>query len=149
VLFGGGQANLYEYVGSNPVGLRDPLGLWCVGGSVYEGVGGGAQICSSEEGLSACFEVGFGVGLDIGVGNGKLANDDESIVAEAKASVPGFGVGTGLELNNCGELNPTGQIDAGPFSYKGDGVVEIQPPALAAGLQAKLAAKVCRRIGGK
>src|SRR5687768_18011112 len=31
-LYGGGQANLYEYAGSDPVGQRDPTGLFCVGG---------------------------------------------------------------------------------------------------------------------
>ena len=38
ILFDGGQANLYVYAGSDPVGQRDPTGLLCVGGSVYAGL---------------------------------------------------------------------------------------------------------------
>jgi RHS repeat-associated protein len=41
VLYDGGQANLFVYLGNDPVGLRDPLGLWCFGGSVCLGFGSG------------------------------------------------------------------------------------------------------------
>jgi RHS repeat-associated protein len=41
-LFGGRQANLYAYAGNDPVDGRDPSGLFCVGGSVYDGIGGGS-----------------------------------------------------------------------------------------------------------
>jgi RHS repeat-associated protein len=148
-LYGGGQANLYTYVAGDPVALRDPLGLWCVGGSVYEGVGAGAQICHTDEGTAVCFEVGFGFGLNAGVDNGKLPPDGESIVAEAKAGVGGFGVGIGGELNNCGEVSNTGSIDILAVNVNvGDGTVQLQPPSLKAAAQIKVAAKVCRRIGG-
>ncbi|HEU4840799.1 MAG TPA: RHS repeat-associated core domain-containing protein, partial [Ilumatobacteraceae bacterium] len=148
-LYDGGQANLYTYVAGDPVALRDPLGLWCVGGSVYEGVGAGAQICHTDEGTAVCFEVGFGFGLNAGVDNGKLPPDGESIVAEAKASVGGFGVGIGGELNNCGEVSNTGSIDLLALNVNvGDGTLQLQPPSLGASAQIKVAAKVCRRIGG-
>ena len=55
VLFEGGQFNLYAYVGNSPVTFRDPLGLWCVGASAYEGFGGGAKICNDPEGLTICW----------------------------------------------------------------------------------------------
>ncbi len=147
-LYDGGQANLYTYVAGDPVALRDPLGLWCVGGSVYEGVGAGAQICHTDEGTAVCFEVGFGFGLNAGVDNGKLPPDGESIVAEAKASVGGFGVGIGGELNNCGEVSNTGSIDVLALNVNvGDGTLQLQPPSLKAAAQIKVAAKVCRRLG--
>ena len=113
-LYDGGQTNLYAYVGNDPVSQRDPLGLWCVGGSVYDGVGAGAQICSTDEGMSVCFEVGFGVGLDFGVDNGGLPPDGETIVAAGEGVAAGLGVGVGVELDNCGRAKPTGSIDAGP-----------------------------------
>jgi RHS repeat-associated protein len=148
VLYEGGQANLYVYVGNDPVSLRDPLGLWCVGGSAYDGVGGGATICHTDEGTSVCFEVGFGVGVNIGVDNGGLAKDGESIVAEAKATVPFLGVTVGAELDNCGKVSSTGSADVGIVSVNVDeGTLQLQPPAIEEGLQAKLAAKVCRRLG--
>ena len=56
-------------------------------------------------------------------------------------------MGVGVELDNCGRAKPTGSIDAGPWSVNDEGTVTLQPPAMAAGVQAKLAAKVCRRIG--
>jgi hypothetical protein len=56
------------------------MGLWCVGGSVYDGIGGGATICHTGEGTAVCFEVGFGIGIDgqvlsPGVDNGGLPPD--------------------------------------------------------------------------
>ncbi|HEX6022606.1 MAG TPA: RHS repeat-associated core domain-containing protein, partial [Solirubrobacter sp.] len=147
-LYDGGQANLYTYVSGDPVSLRDPLGLWCIGGSVYEGVGAGATICHTDEGTAVCFEVGFGFGLNAGLDNGKLPPDGESIVAEAKASVNGFGVGIGGELNNCGEVSNTGSIDLLALNVNvGDGTLQLQPPSLGASAQIKVAAKVCRRLG--
>ena len=72
-LYDGGQANLYSYVGGDPVSLRDPLGLWCAGGSVYDGVGGGATLCNTDEGWAVCFEVGFGFGWAVGLDNAQAA----------------------------------------------------------------------------
>jgi RHS repeat-associated protein len=153
-LYDGGQANLYAYVGSDPVSQRDPTGLWCVGGSVYDGIGGGATICHTDEGTAVCFEVGFGIGIDgkvlsPGVDNGALPPDGESIIAEAKANVPGFGVGISAELNNCGQVTPGASADLGVFNVNlNDGTVQAEPPVISEGASIKLAAKVCRRVGG-
>jgi RHS repeat-associated protein len=149
-LYDGGQANLYAYVGNDPVSLRDPLGLWCAGGSVYDGVGGGATLCHSDEGWAVCFEVGFGFGFAVGLDNAKLPKDGESIVAEAKANIPGFGVGIGVELDNCGRVETTGSIDAIAVNVNvGDGTLQLENPVMTEGASVKLAAKVCRRFGGK
>jgi RHS repeat-associated protein len=149
-LYDGGQANLYTYVGGDPVSLRDPLGLWCAGGSVYDGVGGGATLCHSDEGWAVCFEVGFGFGFAVGLDNAKLPKDGESIVAEAKANIPGFGVGIGVELDNCGRVETTGSIDAIAVNINvGDGTLQLENPVMTEGASVKLAAKVCRRFGGK
>ncbi len=149
-LYDGGQANLYAYVGGDPVSLRDPLGLWCAGGSVYDGVGGGATLCHSDEGWAVCFEVGFGFGFAVGLDNAKLPKDGESIIAEAKANIPGFGVGIGVELDNCGRVETTGSIDAIVVNVNvGDGTLQLENPVMTEGASVKLAAKVCRRFGGK
>ena len=108
------------------------------------------KICHTDEGTAVCFEVGFGFGLNAGVDNGKLPPDGESIVAEAKASVGGFGVGIGGELNNCGEVSNTGSIDILALNVNvGDGTLQVQPPSMKAAAQIKVAAKVCRRIAAR
>ncbi len=148
-LYDGGQANLYAYVAGDPVALRDPMGLWCVGGSAYDGIGGGATVCHTDEGTAVCFEVGFGFGVAIGLDNGALPQDGESIIAEAKANIPGFGVGIGAELNNCGEVTSTGSLDAIVVNVNvGDGTLQLENPVMKEGASIKVAAKVCRRIGG-
>jgi len=62
VLFNGTYANLYSYARNNPVGLRDPSGLLCIGYSIYRRWGGGGRICINEDGFSFCEEAGFGSG---------------------------------------------------------------------------------------
>ena len=61
ILFGGGQANLYEYVGNDPVSRIDPLGLWYIdiniSGGSWVGLTGGLLI--SEAGVQAYGGGGF------------------------------------------------------------------------------------------
>jgi RHS repeat-associated protein len=64
-LYQGSQANLYAYAGNNPVVFRDPTGLFCIGGSAYDGVGGGGQFCLDSKGVSVCTELGFGLGDEL------------------------------------------------------------------------------------
>jgi hypothetical protein len=98
--------------------------------------------------------VGFGIGIDgkvlsPGVDNGTLPPDGESIIAEAKANVPGFGVGISAELNNCGQVTPGASADLGVFNVNlNDGTFQAEPPVISEGASIKLAAKVCRRVGG-
>ncbi|MFD0679585.1 MULTISPECIES: S-layer homology domain-containing protein [unclassified Paenibacillus] len=100
VLFESGQANLYAYVNNNPVLLRDPCGMFCVGASAYEGIGGGGKVCVTDEGFSSCLEAGFGVGGGLEISpfedlskdgisaelTGKLAHGPASLTFGVKAS---------------------------------------------------------------
>ncbi len=161
-LFGGGQANLYEYVGSDPVAQRDPTGLFCVGGSVYAGFGGGGQFCINDDGFSLCAEAGFGVGSDLSADTGGLAEDTESIIAEAGASAGPIGVKVGAEFDNTGCLSisdPEVRLGESAFAKIKDGKVKFGykqkldikngPDALLkmgkVKVQAKVAAKFCRK----
>ncbi len=85
-LYEGGQANLYVYVGNDPVSLRDPLGLWCIGGSVYDVVGFGAELCCENGVCSRCAEVGIGGGTSVSVGLGGPKETGSNILSEAGAS---------------------------------------------------------------
>ncbi len=90
VLYDGGQANLYVYVGNDPVNLRDPLGLWCFGGSFFAVVGGGAEVCCFEGACSVCAEGGIGVGGSAGIGTGKAKETGNYIAEEVGASCYGM-----------------------------------------------------------
>jgi hypothetical protein len=67
-----GRGNLFAYVSNDPVNLRDPLGLFCIGGSAYVGFGGGLKVCCTWDGCSACAEVGLGWGTKVQAGGGGL-----------------------------------------------------------------------------
>ncbi|MFC0211038.1 fibronectin type III domain-containing protein [Paenibacillus chartarius] len=62
LLLESGEPNVYAYVGNNPVVLRDPCGLFCIGASAYAGPGIGGKVCITSEGISSCLEAGFGAG---------------------------------------------------------------------------------------
>ena len=112
-LYDGGQANLYTYVGGDPVShaTRSGCGAWAA--PYYQGVGGGAQVCHADEGLAVCVEAGIGFGWAVGLDNqNKLPEDGGAVFAEAKANIAGFGVGIGAEMNSCGKVYSTGSIDA-------------------------------------
>ena len=152
ILFGGQQANLYVYVGNDPINLRDPLGLFCIGVSLYSGVGGGVQTCITEEGASFCGEVGFGVGVNVGVDNGGLEPPGSEIGVEGKAVFGGVGgVGLNVKFDDCGlSATPAGEL--GPITFdpgKGglqptiDGGPEWLLRNGKVSAQAKLYGKVC------
>ena len=162
-LFGGGQANLYDYVGGDPLSNRDPSGLICIGGSVYAGFGGGGQFCINDEGFSLCAEAGFGVGTDLGLETGGLAEDGETIVAEAEAQFGPIKAKIGVELDNTGCLQVTpfeGKLtDSLMVKVNGDGDINfgVEPDVEVSGgpdallksgkakVTAKIAAKFCRK----
>ena len=158
VLFRGGQANLYVYAGSDPVGQRDPTGLACIGGSVYAVFGGGASLCITDEGLSLCAEAGLGVGTGADIDpTGDLADDGTSVLAEVSAKYGPLGGKLGLELDNTGCLSGGPEAELGPvkitpddITVKGDIDIETARDTLLksgkASLQAKVAAKVCGKL---
>jgi RHS repeat-associated protein len=101
LLFDAGQANLYAYVTNDPIDLRDPTGLFCIGGSAYGGLGGGAQVCLTDEGYSVCGELGVGTGGSVEISpDGDLANSRGGIVAEIKVKAGPIGAGAGIELKS-------------------------------------------------
>ena len=163
-LFAGGQANLYDYVGGDPIDRRDPSGLICIGGSVYAGFGGGGQFCINDEGFSLCAEAGFGVGTDAGIEMGGLAENGETIVAEIEGQLGPIKAKVGVELDNSGCLSVTTPeaklVTGGPavklnqdgdvnFSYEPDVEVSGGPDSLLKSAKvkvtAKVAAKFCRQ----
>ncbi|HET6549463.1 MAG TPA: RHS repeat-associated core domain-containing protein [Solirubrobacter sp.] len=147
-LYDGGQVNLYGYVGGDPVSHHDPLGLWCVGGSYYEGVGGGATVCHTDEGWAVCVEAGLGFGWAVGLDNqNKLPEDGGTVFAEAKANIKGFGVGISAEMNDCGQVTSTGSIDAAFVNVNiEDGTLQLENPVMEEGWSVKAGLKVCKRL---
>ena len=121
VLYGGGQANLYLYVGNNPVNQRDPMGLWCAGLAVYAVFGGGAEVCCKNGNCSVCSEGGIGEGFSGGIGGGDPKDDGGGFFAEMGASCGSSGVGIKCEANGrCGG-SCVGETSLGPFKVDSSG----------------------------
>jgi RHS repeat-associated protein len=121
-LFGGRQANLYAYAGSDPIDGRDPTGLFCIGGSAYDGVGAGLNICVSGDGVSVCEEVGFGFGGGIDISGGGLAQPGNDITFNLSAGCGPAGFGYDATLDHCGNFThgAKGKLKAGPLSLSVD-----------------------------
>jgi RHS repeat-associated protein len=98
--FDGSPGNLYGYAGSDPVSLRDPSGLFCVGATLYDGVGGGGQFCRSNGKNSFCAEVGVGVGGGVAVEPfGDAKKDSLVLQAELTGKWGPLQAGVGAELD--------------------------------------------------
>ena len=121
IIYDSMQANLYGYVNNNPVMFRDPCGLFCIGVSGYAGLGGGASVCFTDEGIGGCAEVGFGAGGGVDLNLQGLPEDGISVEAGAKLKSPAGGIGGGVKYSqhfdgNCPEWKPYLKGDIGPFS---------------------------------
>ena len=147
ILFDGGQENLYVYVSNDPINLRDPLGLFCIGGSLYALIGGGAEICFNSKGFSICGEIGLGAGGGFGISNDDPRRNGNQISAEAEVGCPGVGIKAGVTLKDCGDFDPVFEGGVGPFKVGLDNVgVENAPKddgPKKCGLGGKVAAKFC------
>jgi RHS repeat-associated protein len=120
VRFVGGQGNLFAYVSNDPVNLRDPLGLWCIGGSAYAGFGGGFKVCCTWHGCSACGEVGLGLGAKVQANLSGLDHTGASVGGELRAKCGPVGLGAGVELtrNGCLHGEIVGLLGPGGFSLE-------------------------------
>jgi RHS repeat-associated protein len=66
VLFGGGDTNFYAYALCDPINLIDPDGNGTLGVSVYNVIGGGISISSSDGHVSVQIEIGVGTpGIEV------------------------------------------------------------------------------------
>jgi RHS repeat-associated protein len=150
VLFGGGQFNLYAYVGNSPVTFRDPLGLWCFGASAYEGFGGGAKVCSDPEGLTICWEAGFGLGASVDIEPFAEGGDKSAIVGELAVGCGPFIVGVGVEFDLCGgppkEQEPSLKCQFGPLDPCGKKLVVETLPDPDCKMGGKIVYTQCRRF---
>ncbi|MDQ6423553.1 fibronectin type III domain-containing protein [Paenibacillus sp. LHD-117] len=113
------QANLYGYVNNNPIMLRDPCGLFCVGGSAYGGVGGGVKVCLSDEGFSVCGELGLGAGAGVEVSPFEdLSKNEIGLEVAGKAQIGPITFKAGVEMKDrlldggCASAKLTGKISA-------------------------------------
>ncbi len=120
--FAGAQANLFVYVGNNPVVLRDPLGLVCIGGSLFMGLGGGGKLCIDGSGVSVCGEVGVGLGQSVNFdpfGGTDKTHAYASTEASVVAGVITLGVSSKVTVDPCGwkgDVTAFGQLGVGPLS---------------------------------
>jgi len=150
ILYSGFQANLYAYVGSDPINQRDPVGLFCVGASGYAGVGGGAEVCCSGGECSLCVDIGFGGGFggSVGPGDAKERTSRE-IIDEVSVRCGPFGAGAECKLDRCGKLDCSGKADLG--GYEIDTNAEVKANTVDkvednCGFDAKAVMRTCTRF---
>jgi RHS repeat-associated protein len=120
-LYNGLQFNLYGYVGNDPVNHTDPTGLFGVGVSAYDVLGGGIRLTIDSTGFKICGELGVGIGAS-------LELDPLEEVGDVSTKVKLIGevslgpIGAGLELGSSGgclTLDPS--VKLGPVKAKFEG----------------------------
>jgi RHS repeat-associated protein len=157
--FSGSPENLYNYAGNNPVTMRDPSGLVCVGWSMYATIGGGFQFCRDNTwdwtaDWSACVEAGAGAGGGIDVDAfGGASNTGATVFAEltGKAFWVGGTIGAELDLN-CMQAKAGAKVMAGPVTIGADtgggisvGGGQNDLPMPSVRLEGKVGVKVCKK----
>jgi RHS repeat-associated protein len=124
LLFDSAEANLYLYVNNNPVGLRDPVGLFSVRAAAYLGVGLGGTVAITSKGLSFCGEVGAGLGETLQVDLfGKLNPTGVSLKAAARINVGGAGAELTAELSRV-QCSVRGIMHVGSKSVTTDNLLQ-------------------------
>jgi RHS repeat-associated protein len=122
IFFSGSPTNLYAYANSDPASLRDPTGMWCIGGSFYSALGGGISYCRKNGQNSICAEGGVGVGGGVELDAfGDVAETGTTMQAEItqKYGVVSGTVGVELDLD-C--FNAKGSFKLGTATGHGVGV---------------------------
>jgi RHS repeat-associated protein len=157
--FGGSPQNLYNYAGNNPVTMRDPSGLVCVGWSMYATFGGGFQFCrdntwDSDASWSACLEGGLGLGggVDIDlVGGAQDSGGAAFAELTGKAGWVGGTIGAELGLD-CLNAKAGAKVMAGPITIGADtgggisvGGGQNDLPMPGARLEGKIGIKACKK----
>lgn len=103
------------YVGNDPVALRDPTGLLCIGFSAYGGVCGGISLCFDGDAVSLCGEVGFGAGGGLALSNEGAQDSGTAIYAEAGVECGPVAATAHVRLDSCGRLDGRFQGQLGPL----------------------------------
>jgi RHS repeat-associated protein len=103
LLFAEEETNLYLYADDDPVNLSDPSGLLSVGASAYDVIGGGFKVAVTDEGASACFELGFGAGTSVEIDpDGHLDGNEEYLDLKGSIGVGDWAaVGAEVEITPC------------------------------------------------
>ena len=132
----GGVAT-YAYARQSPLLFVDPVGLWKISGSLYDGIGGGFSISWDKSGFAACAEVGVGEGVDASYSPNAPA-DDSHVYAEASykmtAGPYSEELKAGIESSPCGpKITGSGTLSYGPGSVEGSVEVPVNNPSAAEG----------------
>jgi hypothetical protein len=164
-----GDGTVVDTPGSDPVGHSDPTGLYCIGGSFYDVVGGGVTYCHNiENGKdSVCAEGGLGAGAGVSVDfNGDVADSGTTVVAEitekygplygtiggeltldcfnakgyANVSTAFLGLGAGVDTTGTFSIGPSGSSKS---DLNGMGERVEKTNALAFKTEGKIALKHC------
>eukprot|EP00118_Oscarella_pearsei_P008644 m.45749 g.45749 ORF g.45749 m.45749 type:complete len:2670 (+) comp33632_c0_seq3:67-8076(+) len=124
------QPNLYQYVFNDPVNFLDPLGLWCIGGSWYFIIGGGAEFCYKNGRASLCAEKGYGIGWSVSADARKEASRSKlSVFAEGGVSKNWLYGGVGAQGGVEYELTKPPPCED-RFSWSVAGAASLTVPAL-------------------
>jgi RHS repeat-associated protein len=162
IFFAGGQLDLYAYAGNDPVSLRDPSGLACIGGSAYDGIGGGGTVCVTPDGFSICAEIGFGFGESFEFNPFEdLSRRGAKLKGEVKLKYGPASTEGGCTIGPCAKVDCKVGAKVGPLGLEASsdkpGDVDIgkslKDPQdwmkslknLGAGAEANISAQVCER----
>ncbi len=105
--FGGGDTNVYAYVGGNPVSFIDPLGLWSFTAGGYFGPGVEVTFGNDSGNRFMTLRIGLGIGLGASYDpNGGLPGSEpdnrcqsgQVLSASGQANFNAGPLGAGLEL---------------------------------------------------